>query len=190
MIAGDVLEQSYEFRGFLRFPAARDSWRFVGQARSKNCQLFRTDLMDDRAFVRLGPAGNFGVKPNDLAPTINQQVHRKLQSPGDGNPQTFVSGRPKQRCGQICADKQRGLIEVLQIFDQDGEGLEFDTSFHNNFCHKRLDRHRGHEPNCRRSHELPNFEQSQAFGGCRNVEQDTVEFGAVDQVQRFRLEFA
>jgi hypothetical protein len=73
----DLLEQGYELCRALRLPAASDSWCRMRQDRNKNCQLFYTDLMDDRqTIVRRDPAGNLGIKPNDLAPTVHQQVHR------------------------------------------------------------------------------------------------------------------
>jgi hypothetical protein len=141
--------------------------------------------MDDRRFVRLSRAWNLSVKPNDRTPPVDQKVHCKLQSPGSRNAQAFVSGRPKERSRQMRARKQDGLRQVFQVFDQVGQGLELDASFRNSFRHKRLDRHRSHEPNRRRSHKLSNLDQTEVFSGGLKRRADTVEFSPVDQIQRF-----
>ena len=83
------------------------------------------------------------------------------------------------------ARKHDGLRQMFQVFDEVGQGLELDASFRNSFRHKRLDLHRSHECNRRRSHKLSNLDQTEVFGGGRNVEQNTVEFSPVDQIQGF-----
>ena len=83
------------------------------------------------------------------------------------------------------ARKHDGLRQMFQVLEQVGHGLELDASFRNGFRHKRLDLHRSDESNRRRSHQLSNLDQIEVFGGGRNVEQNTVEFSPVDQIQRF-----
>ena len=83
------------------------------------------------------------------------------------------------------AGKHDGLRQMFQVFDQVGQGLELDASVGKSFLHKRLDLHRSREPNGRRFHKLSNLDQTEAFGGGRNVEQNTVEIKPVDQIQRF-----
>src|SRR6187397_1852548 len=130
--------------------------------------------MDDRRFVRLSRAWNLSVNPNDRTPTVDQKVHCKLQSPGSRNAQAFVSGRPKERSGQMRSRKHDGLRQVFQVFDQVEQGLELDAFFLNSFRHKRLERQWSHESNRRRSYKLSNRAQTEVFGGARNVEQNTV----------------
>jgi hypothetical protein len=75
--ARDMLEQGYELRRFLRFSGARDSRRWARQNGGQNRQLLRADLMDDRRFVRLSPAGNLELE-EDLCDQLFNQSEKRL----------------------------------------------------------------------------------------------------------------
>jgi hypothetical protein len=133
----------------------------------------------------MGSSRNFRVKPNDLTPTIDHQIRRKLQGSGAKNAQLFHSRGLQQREGQVLSHEHYRLWEALQLFDQGRHGLEFDTSFVFSFRNQRLDWLRRQERHGRRSHKVPHLEEPQAFGRCRNIKQNRIEFGLVQLFNRF-----